>query len=256
MAVSSVDSPTKSRGRFKVAVLTLHADAILPQLPRPITRNRSEATRLKLLSRRGCTHFDDSEDHMEALGIHTSQVTLFNPAQLLSVREKPFRRYFPETKPNSQGRPKPKTAEVPSENLTFPAITPSDSFDSNELDIDLAKFIRDPGKRSVNIKEITVEEVFARRLQAQISPLSHVRKMGKKVSHSPVNVTRSPVTHSLLQSIYKSKTPENSGGKELELRGFRAYQIPEEAKFQRRVRMVRRHNGRLKRIDDMRRVET
>ncbi len=263
MAEHSFDSVVLSRTpkvpiRLKVSVLTLDADSLLPPLTRPATRNRSEIVKSKLPFHRACKLPDESEDHMEALSIHNSPSTLVSTAHTFSVREKLYRSSFAADRRASLGRGKLRTAGLARTAISITAISSTESEDSNELDIDLAKFIRSPNKRSINVKEITVEEVFARRLRAQISPLSHLRhlKQRDRVSYSPATVAKTAVTRSLLQTFNKTrgglKTPGEEG---LELRGLRAYRRNEEPKLQRKSKMKRGMKGRLRGTEGGSRLE-
>lgn len=236
------------RSRPKVSILTLDADSLLPQLSRPFTRNRSEFARAKLTLQRPYKPMEEAEDHMEALSIQNAQPGLVT-AQGFSMREKSHR-----SADKGARLGKPRTAGIPRTAISFPVISPTDSEDSNEISIDLAKFLPTPHQRSVNPREITVEEVFARRLQAQISPLSHLRylKQRERVSFSPATVARTNVTRSLLQTFNKTRVGLGVGGeKGLELRGLRAYWVVEDPKLRRKAKIRRGTRGRLREIEDL-----
>jgi len=245
----------QGRSRPKVSVLTLDADSLLPRLSRPITRNRSEVARAKLTFQRPYKPRDDLEGHMEALSIQASQPALVLTAQVFSVRDKAYRSADKGILP---GRGKQKTAGIARTAVSFPTISSPDSEDSNELSIDLAKFLPSPHKRSINLREITVEEVFARRLRAQISPLTHLRylKHRERVSFSPATVARTNVSRSLLQTFHRTRAGlAVVGEKGLELRGLRAYRVVEDPKVHRKVKMRREVKGKLKEIEDWRGLE-
>ena len=152
-----------------------------------------------------------------------------------------------------------RTLEQPGEDATqkVPSVdakSSTDSEDSNECDIDLGKFIGGAAKRTVNVKEITIEDVFRRKIRERTSPLTSINKafsrgFGRK---SPVTVSRSFFPKNLLQTMRRS-TPKPSASHfedSLSMKGLQLYRVSVEQNMNSRVRWTQKHKVKLKHLGE------